>query len=172
MPPPKDQRYSATSGLKPDTTQIADIELDPCTRLYIGQTITTKEEFIEVNCPVGYAIEAIPENIIIGSIDMYPFKQDSRKLELRILLRNDFRRKGIASKTVQFFVRYIFSLEKAKGAVAVIHPYNSNSIKLFTKLGFEYTDKITDERHIYELSRPGFDSLKGSCLLLTNYQLS
>jgi hypothetical protein len=66
---------SFNASSKEDTEQIADIELDPCTRLYIRQTITTKEEFIEVNCPVGYAIEAIPENIMIGSIDMYPFKQ-------------------------------------------------------------------------------------------------
>ena len=147
---------------KEDIVQIADIEFDPSTWQYIGQPPTTKEKFIEGNSPRGYAIESIPQHIIIGSIDIDRFEKDRMKVELRILLSRDFRRQGIAYKTVQFFIRCIFSLDQTKGTVAVIHPDNISSIKLFTKLGFEYTDKISDERLIYELSRSKFDSLKDS----------
>lgn len=136
-----------------DIRPLADIEFDPEVKRHLKLPTISKDEFINLSQPRGWAIVANQGDIIAGTIDINKFELNSKKLELRILLTKEYRARGFATEATRFFISCIFGAPWTEGVVAVIHPQNLASIALFEKLNFIHTSEITAERQVYELSR-------------------
>ena len=139
-----------------DAQQLADIEFDAEVKTYVGGPTGSKDNFVATFRPGavrGWALAIEPGDIVAGTIDMCRFELNPKKRELRILLANEYRSRGIAFDAARYFISCIFGAAWVEGIVGVVHPENMASISLLRKLGFIHTDAITPERQVYELAR-------------------
>ena len=82
-------------------------------------------------------IDYIPDNISIGTIDIFDFDPYHLKAGLGILIADEkCRRKGLASMSLTCVIDYCFNTLKLHQLFCNILADNHESIQLFSKLGF------------------------------------
>lgn len=74
---------------------------------------------------------------VIGLIDLFDFDPKNRKAGLGLIIKNqDDRNKGFGAEAISVFCEYAFSILNLHQVYANILESNTNSIKVFEKLGF------------------------------------
>lgn len=73
----------------------------------------------------------------IGSIDIFDFDPFNRRAGVGILITETQQRKGYASAALELLKNYAFTVLELHQLYCNIETENSNSIALFSKLGFE-----------------------------------
>ena len=82
-------------------------------------------------------IDHIPDNVSIGTIDIFDFDPFHKRAGLGILIaRQDYRRKGYASMALTCLVDYCFKTLQLHQIYCNIMANNCESMDLFTKIGF------------------------------------
>lgn len=132
-----------------DYDAYARLELDSETKRYVGGPIKRTHQQIVDN--MGYqpttGLLAIAERTTDDYIGRCGFldAKASSETELHIILRRDYRKKGIALEIVPFLVELAKSAGKAPSAI--IDPSNKQSIELMTRLGWVNTGPIKSENY-------------------------
>ena len=86
---------------------------------------------------VRLMIDHIPDNVSIGTIDIFDFDPFHKRAGLGILIaRQDYRRKGYASMALKCVVDYCFKTLQLHQIYCNILANNCESMDLFTKIGF------------------------------------
>jgi diamine N-acetyltransferase len=82
-------------------------------------------------------IDHIPDNVSIGTIDLFDFDPFHKRAGLGILIaRQDYRRKGYASMALKCLVDYCFKTLQLHQIYCNILANNCESMDLFKKIGF------------------------------------
>jgi diamine N-acetyltransferase len=82
-------------------------------------------------------IDHIPDNVSIGTIDLFDFDPFHKRAGLGILIaRQDYRRKGYASMALKCLVDYCFKTLQLHQIYCNILANNCESMDLFEKIGF------------------------------------
>ena len=84
---------------------------------------------------VGHSTEI--EGKAVGAIDLFDFEPFHLRAGIGILVREEFRRNGYASETLELLIQYAFKILNLKQLYSNIAPINTSSISLFEKFGFE-----------------------------------
>jgi len=86
---------------------------------------------------VRLMIDHIPDNVSIGTIDIFDFDPFHKRAGLGILIaRQDYRRKGYASMALKCVVDYCFKTLQLHQIYCNILANNCESMDLFKKIGF------------------------------------
>ena len=83
---------------------------------------------------------------VTGTIDLYDFNPRHQRAGIGILIASDYRRKGYATEALQLIINYGFKTLNLHQFFCSIASDNSNSISLFSKLGFKQTGGFIDWR--------------------------
>ena len=113
---------------------------------------------------VRLMIDHIPDNVSIGTIDIFDFDPFHKRAGLGILIaRQDYRRKGYASMALTCLVDYCFKTLQLHQIYCNILANNCESMDLFTKIGFvqsgikkdwiKTSDGYLDE-HMFQMINP------------------
>jgi len=82
-------------------------------------------------------IDYIPDNIPVGSIDIFDFDPYHLRAGIGILIADEkYRRKGLASMSLTCIIDYCFKTLQLHQLYCNILSDNPESIQLFSKLGF------------------------------------
>jgi len=83
-------------------------------------------------------IDYIPDNISVGSIDIYDFDPYHLRAGIGVLIADEqYRRKGLASMALTCIINYCFKTLQLHQLYCHILSDNKESMHLFGKLGFE-----------------------------------
>lgn len=144
-----------------DADAIAEIEYDPDVKKFLPMPPVERTEFARCFSPEnmkGYAIEAVPEELVAGQASLSPTGTPGEG-ELRIIIGRNFWRRQLGRKAAALLISDAFENKGATSVIAVVHPNNEPSLKLVHSLGFTYRGKTEgDTGHwqyghlIYELS--------------------
>lgn len=82
-------------------------------------------------------IDYIPDNISVGSIDIFDFDPYHLRAGIGIMIANEkYRRKGLASMSLKCIIDYCFKTLQIHQLYCNVLSDNHESIQLFVKLGF------------------------------------
>ena len=82
-------------------------------------------------------IDYIPDNISVGSIDIFDFDPYHLRAGIGILIADEkYRRKGLATMSLTCIINYCFKTLQLHQLYCNIMSDNQESIQLFSKLGF------------------------------------
>ena len=85
---------------------------------------------------IRFIIERKEDNKNIGCIDLYDFDPIHMRAGVGILLQKEFRKQGYAKEALELLIDYCFKTLMLKQVYCLIDVLNTDSINLFTKIGF------------------------------------
>jgi [ribosomal protein S5]-alanine N-acetyltransferase len=136
----------------------SDTEINKYLDRQISNTIDDARNFINKiieNGSLYWAITFSDKNILVGTICLFGFSDDSYKCEIGYELLTNFQGQGIMKEAVEKVIDYAFNTIKVKKIEAFLHRDNLNSIKLLEKLRFT-PDKTNSDLICYQLTN-GYD---------------
>lgn len=140
-----------------DAVALANIEYDTGLKKYFELPVLPKGKFIaefNVENVRGYAIEALPEKVVAGTIDFSSFRGNNRQKELRIFISEDFQGKGIGYIAAKYFIACLLKVDWVDSIIGVVHYKNEGSRALMMKLGFLLIGPADNsENEVFELKR-------------------
>lgn len=80
----------------------------------------------------------------VGMVDLFDFNAQHRRAEVSIVVRADFRRRGIAEAALAKIVEYSLRTLHMHQLYAVVAADNVASLSLFRKSGFIYENSLKD----------------------------
>lgn len=119
-----------------------DQEIWRVSETYMPYSLYQIEEFLLNNHDlfsvrqIRFIIERKDDNNNIGCIDLYDFDPIHMRAGIGILLQKDFRKQGYAKEALQLILDYCFKTLMLKQVYCLIDVLNTDSINLFTKVGF------------------------------------
>jgi diamine N-acetyltransferase len=119
-----------------------DQEIWRVSETYMPYSLYQIEEFLLNNHDlfsvrqIRFIIERKDDNNNIGCIDLYDFDPIHMRAGIGILLQKDFRKQGYAKEALQLILDYCFKTLMLKQVYCLIDVVNTDSINLFTKVGF------------------------------------
>lgn len=119
-----------------------DQEIWRVSETYMPYSLYQIEEFLLNNHDlfsvrqIRFIIERKDDNNNIGCIDLYDFDPIHMRAGIGILLQKDFRKQGYAKEALQLILDYCFKTLILKQVYCLIDVLNTDSINLFTKVGF------------------------------------
>jgi diamine N-acetyltransferase len=85
------------------------------------------------------------KTITVGAVDLFEYDPINRRAGIGILIGNEkYRKKGIASKSIEIFIEYAFSILNLHQIHCFISEKNKASLELFSKLKFTKKGLIND----------------------------
>jgi ribosomal-protein-alanine N-acetyltransferase len=124
--------------------------------------INTVNENINKNDSLYWAITLGDRNILVGTICLFGFSDESGKCEIGYELLANFQRQGIMKEAAEKIIDYAFNTIKVQKIEAFVHRDNQSSIKLLEKFSFRHSnepDKTNPELTCYHLTN-SIDNLK------------
>ncbi len=112
------------------------ISLTPYSRFTLDEFIRTASYDIYINKQLRLIIESKKHNRSAGAADLFEIDFVHRRAGIGILVDAAFRRKGIASDTLDLLSAYAFGILNLNQMYCYISEDNKTSIKLFEKAGF------------------------------------
>jgi ribosomal-protein-alanine N-acetyltransferase len=106
-------------------------------------------ENIDKNFAPYWAICLKGKNMLVGTICLYGFSEESTSCEIGFELLQDFQRQGIMREAAEKVIDYAFNTIQIQRIDAYLHKDNQSSIKLLEKLSFLNYNNI-DEIQIEE----------------------
>ena len=99
-------------------------------------------------------IELKETNQPIGTIDLFEFDPFHKRAGVGVLIAEDKdKQKGYASESLKILIDYSFNILKLNQLFCNISESNTNSLKLFNKLGFE----VTGTKKQWTVSNNGYE---------------
>src|SRR6187431_1486599 len=114
-------------------------------------------ENINKNDSLYWAITLSDKNVLIGTICLFSFSDETDKCEIGYELLTNFQGQGIMKEAIEKVIDYAFNTIKVQKIEAFFHRDNQSSIKLLEKLSFRDSNKPdkTDPNLInYYLTNP------------------
>jgi ribosomal-protein-alanine N-acetyltransferase len=140
----------------------SDSEINKYLDRQISNTIDDARNFINKvnentnkNESLYWAITLRDKNILVGTICLFGFSDESYKCEIGYELSINFQRQGIMKEAVEKVVDYAFNTINVKKIEAFVHKDNQSSIKLLEKFVFRNSneaDKTNPELICYHLT--------------------
>ena len=103
--------------------------------------INRVNEHINKNDSLYWAITFTDKNILIGTICLFSFSDESDKCEIGYELLTNFQGQGIMKEAAEKVIDYAFNTIKVEKIEAFFHRDNQSSIKLLEKLSFRDSNK-------------------------------
>ena len=119
-----------------------DQEIWRVSETYMPYSLYQIEEFLLNNSDlfsirqIRFIIERKEDNKNIGCIDLYDFDPIHMRAGVGILLQKEFRNQGYAKAALELLIDYCFKTLMLKQIYCLIDVLNTDSINLFTKIGF------------------------------------
>jgi diamine N-acetyltransferase len=82
------------------------------------------------------------ENAAVGAVDLYDFDPMNDRAGIGILIDEQYRRRGIATRALSLMKEYAFRFLRLKQIYAHVPERNEPSVKLFSNCGYEITGKL------------------------------
>lgn len=112
--------------------------LTPFSKFALRKYIENSKQSIFESGQLRLMIGGISSGITIGTVDLFDFDPLNLRAGIGILIAEPgSRKKGYASMAVEFMIDYCFNRLKLHQIYCNILSDNSDSIKLFTRLGFK-----------------------------------
>ena len=112
----------------------------PFSRFSIEQYILNEQEDIFSKKQARFIIALLDENKgekdVIGAIDLFDFDPKNRRAGIGILIDQNYREKGYASKALNLLVEYSFDILNLHQLYCSILSSNSSSLNLFKRQQF------------------------------------
>ena len=132
---------------KKDALEIFKYRSDSITNKFQGwipKTLDETYEFIhktssEIDVVGTWFQFVILENItneLIGDVGIHFLDSEKKQVEVGITIEKQQQGKGLATETLIAIINYLFNHLEKHRIIASIDPENSNSIKLFERIGF------------------------------------
>ena len=119
-----------------------DQEIWRVSETYMPYSLYQIEEFLLNNSDlfsirqIRFIIERKEDNKNIGCIDLYDFDPIHMRTGVGILLQKEYRKQGYAKEALELLIDYCFKTLMLKQIYCLIDVLNTDSINLFTKIGF------------------------------------
>ena len=111
--------------------------IKPFSRYTLRRYLENSHRSIYETGQLRFMIEHIPDNVTIGTIDIFDFDPFHNRAGLGILIANeDYRRKGYASMSLKCLIDYCFKTLQLHQLYCNILANNTESMDLFKKQGF------------------------------------
>lgn len=121
------------------------LDRQPCNTIDDARNFINKvNENIDRNDSLYWAITLRDNNILIGTICIYGFSNETANCEIGYELLTNFQGQGIMLEAAGKVIDYTFNTIKVQTIEAVFHKDNEGSIKLLKKLLFSDSDKTDD----------------------------
>ncbi|MEZ4930661.1 MAG: GNAT family N-acetyltransferase [Saprospiraceae bacterium] len=121
----------------------------------IIEYINVRNEFVEKNDCVYWAITLKEERKMIGTICLWDFSDDYKKAEVGYELNANYQGKGIMDEALQSVINYAFNILKINQLEAFTQSGNVGSIKLLEKNNFQkqraFKAKYNSKKGYYEM---------------------
>ena len=101
---------------------------------------------IDKNIAPYWAICLKGKNMLVGTICLYGFSEESTSCEIGFELLQDFQRQGIMREAAEKVIDFAFNIIQVQRIEAYLHKDNQSSIKLLEKLSLLNSNNI-DEIH-------------------------
>ncbi len=108
----------------------------PYTQFQIEQFLLNNNDLFS-NGQLRLMIMAEANSRPIGSIDIFNYDAINERAEIGILIEEQYRHQGFASRALRLLVDYLFSDLMLKQIACSIDELNTDSMELFQKAGFE-----------------------------------
>jgi diamine N-acetyltransferase len=120
-----------------DSNWIISNTITPFSKYILKRYLENSHKNIYETGQLRLMIDHIPDNITIGTIDIFDFDPFHERAGLGILIANeDYRRKGYASMALTCLIEYCFKTLHLHQLYCNILANNNESMELFKKQGF------------------------------------
>ena len=116
----------------------------PYSKYQLKEFIANADQDIFTSKQLRLMIESKANGESLGCVDLYEFDAFHQKAGVGIMIDEKYRNRGIAMQTLQLSIEYAFSFLKLNQLYCYIPESNKTSIKLFEKVGFVQSGKLTD----------------------------
>lgn len=113
--------------------------LKPFSRNILQHFVENEQFDIYQAKQIRLMIDALDINKTVGMVDLFDFDPYNKRVGIGIMIHNDYRNKGYASKAIELTVDYCFNFLAINQIFCEIAQSNTPSLNLFEKLGFEIT---------------------------------
>ncbi len=122
----------------------------PFSRFVLEQYVLNAHQDIFTAKQLRLMIDKFGEekNVTIGSIDLFDFDPVNKKAGIGVLIINSERKKGYASESLELLTDYCFNTLHLHQIYCNITEFNSPSLNLFKKHGFEIIGLKKEWLHI------------------------
>ena len=111
--------------------------ISPFSKYTLKRYVENSHKSIYETGQLRLMIDYIPDNISVGSIDIYDFDPYHFRVGIGILIAEEkYRRKGLASMSLTCIINYCFKTLRLHQLYCNILSDNPESMELFSKLGF------------------------------------
>ena len=111
--------------------------ISPFSKYTLKRYVENSHKSIYETSQLRLMIDYIPDNISVGSLDIYDFDPYHLRAGIGILIANEkYRRKGLASMSLKCIINYCFKTLQLHQLYCHILSDNPKSMQLFSKLGF------------------------------------
>ena len=111
--------------------------ISPFSKYTLKKYVENSHKSIYETGQLRLMIDYIPDNISVGSIDIYDFDPYHLRAGIGILIADEqYRRKGLASMALTCIINYCFKTLQLHQLYCHILSDNKESMQLFGKLGF------------------------------------
>ena len=115
----------------------------PYSRYVLHNYLANTVNDIYVDKQVRFVIDADKEQCV-GLLDVVHFDHKHRRAEVSIVLRKEFREKGLAQSALLQLLDYSLRVLHLHQLYAVVSKANQASVDLFTRVGFKINAELKD----------------------------
>ncbi|HNZ81480.1 MAG TPA: GNAT family N-acetyltransferase [Bacteroidales bacterium] len=118
--------------------------LSPFSKYALHQYISQAEQNIFVSRQLRFMIDSKKDDCVVGTIDLYDFDPYHNRAGVGILIDKAYQRRGYATQALKLLIEFAFGFLHIHQLYAYIPTENSDSLALFSKLGFEQSGVLKD----------------------------
>ena len=126
----------------------SDVEINKYLDRQVSNTIDDARNFIKKvneninkNDSLYWAITLSDKNVLIGTICLFSFSDETDKCEIGYELLTNFQGQGIMTEALEKVIDFAFNTIKVQKIEAFFHIDNQSSIKLLEKFSFKDSNK-------------------------------
>lgn len=117
--------------------------IPPFSRYDLKQYITNAQD-IYSSRNLRLVVEERTTKQVVGMVDLFDFEPIALRVEMGILIFEDFRGKGYAKETLELVRNYVFGFLRCHQLVARASVKNEASLRLFRESGFTEAGLLKD----------------------------
>jgi [ribosomal protein S5]-alanine N-acetyltransferase len=160
------KRITVRAAVVEDLEDWYQLESDKDVKRYVGGPVTQSRDdwisgmrrAIDRGGLLSHVVAVKPTGTFAGRARLTQYDACSLDWEIQVLIAKSYWGERLGRDTSEILIRAGFDFLPAAGIVAVIHPENEPSLKLFETLGFKDTGKRPadgwDEGHLIYRLRP------------------
>ncbi len=111
----------------------------PYSRYTLKQFIANGAHDIYTDGQMRLMIESMEDGTVVGMADLVDFNPRHQRAEIGIVLSRDYRNQGYGTEVLKLMEQYVVEFLHIHQLYAYVSIYNTASIRLFQKSGYEET---------------------------------